>query len=93
MAEPVEVFVQATPNPNSLKFTLNRIIAEKGQSFNSPQEAERSPLAQKLYEVPGVRSLFFLKDFISVGRDPSYDWEEIVPKIVEKIQDHFNIGT
>jgi len=89
MPEPIGVVVEATPNPNSLKFTLDRTIFSKSESYNSPEQAKPSPLATELFKVKGVKSLFFLNNFISVARDPSADWEEIVPEVVEKIQAHF----
>ncbi|MBI3988404.1 MAG: NifU N-terminal domain-containing protein [candidate division NC10 bacterium] len=89
MPEPMGVRVEATPNPNSLKFTLDRPVFSKSESYHSPEQAKASPLAARLFEIKGVRSLFFLNNFISVGRDPSTDWEEIVPKVIEKVQEHF----
>ncbi len=89
MPEPMPVVVEATPNPHSLKFTLDRPVFSKSESYTSPEQAKASPLAASLFEVRGVRSLFFLNNFISVGREPSTDWEEIVPEVVKKIQAYF----
>ncbi len=86
---PVEVFAEPTPNPNSMKFTLDRRVAERGQSFNSSGEAERSPLARRLFEIRGVRSVFLLNNFISVSRDPAADWGELVPEVEAAIRAHF----
>ena len=86
---PLEVFAEPTPNPNSMKFTLDRRVAEQGQSFNSPGEAEQSPLARRLFAIRGVRSIFLLNNFISVSRDPAADWGELAPKVEAAIRAHF----
>ncbi len=86
---PVEVFAEPTPNPNSMKFTLDRRVAEKGQSFNSPGEADQSPLARRLFEIRGVRGVFLLNNFISVSRDPAADWGGLVPEVEAAIRAHF----
>lgn len=90
MAEPVEVVAEPTPNPNAFKFTVNREVnAGRGQTFASPSEALPSPLAQWLFQVGGVRSLFFLKDFITVARRPEVDWDDIVPRVAALIRDFY----
>ena len=90
MAEPVSVVAESTPNPNSVKFTVNRQVTSGGsQSFNSPDEALLSPLAQRLFAVEGVRTLFFLKDFVSVGRVVGTDWDVIIPKVEAAIRAHY----
>lgn len=90
MSQPVDVIAQPTPNPNSMKFTLNRPVVEGGsQSFMSPEQAEGSPLAQRLFQIPGVKSLFFLNNFITVTRDPEVDWGAIAGEVEAAIREHF----
>lgn len=90
MTEPLEISVDATPNPNSLKFTLNRVVVEKGsRSFFRPEQAEGSPLAKQLFVIPGVRSVFMVSNFVSIGRDPGREWEAIVPGVELALQEHF----
>ena len=90
MDEPVSVEGEFTPNPNAYKFTVNRdVTASRGQTFKSADEAILSPLAQRLFAVPGVRTLFFLKDFITVGRAPDVQWETLVPNVESVIRGYF----
>lgn len=91
MADPVKVFVEGTPNPHSMKFTLNRRVIEKGsKTYNSPQDPGAPPVVRALFQIPGVKSLFLLNDFITVSRDPSADWEKIVPQAEAAIRAHFS---
>ncbi|MBI4437299.1 MAG: NifU N-terminal domain-containing protein [Candidatus Omnitrophica bacterium] len=87
--EPIDVIVEPTPNPNSIKFTLTRKLVEKSETYSSLQEAEKSPLAKILLQIPGVKTLFILNNFISVGKDPAADWEEIVPKVEGSLREFF----
>jgi Fe-S cluster biogenesis protein NfuA len=62
------MFIQteATPNPATLKFLPGRPVMDDGTfEARDPGEAERSPLAKALMELPGVTSVFFANDFIS----------------------------
>ena len=39
MAEPLEISVQGTPNPNAAKFTLNKVVATQGKTYRLPAPA------------------------------------------------------
>ena len=82
------VQVSATPNPNAMKFTLARAVPGGGsRSYTSRFEALDDPLATALFEVPGVQSLFFMADFITVTKDPGAAWEDLVPAATAVLQD------
>jgi hypothetical protein len=90
MDESVKILVESTPNPNSLKFSLNRIVVAQGsESYETPQEAEKSLFSKKLFAIAGVKSLFFMKNFITLGRETNRRWEEIIPKMEEILREHF----
>ena len=93
MTEPIEVWAEPTPNPNALKFTLNRTTAEgRSKTYASPEAAEASPLAKALFEIDGVKSLFFLNNFITVTRQPGTDWSTLAPLVEERIRAHYAVG-
>ena len=73
--------IQPTPNPNAAKFILDRPVAEQPTSFFRASDAEGFPLAEKLFEIPGVSSLLFLGDFITVNKAPDAAWDEITPRV------------
>ncbi len=39
MNEPLVIDIQATPNPNAAKFTLNRVVAAQGTTYRVPAAA------------------------------------------------------
>ncbi|HEX6972286.1 MAG TPA: NifU N-terminal domain-containing protein [Limnochordia bacterium] len=87
----VNVTVQPTPNPNSMKFTLDRRVIERGsKTYASSEAAQESPLAQAIFTVDGVSSVFLLNDFITVTKKPEADWEKIGPAVLQAIQNHFS---
>jgi len=52
-AKPVHLYMEANPNPNSLKFVANFMLVDDGVSFDYPSQesAENSPLAQELFNL------------------------------------------
>ena len=90
MTQQVSVRVEATPNPNARKFTLDRELwPGRARTVNSPDEALGLPLAARLLAIPGVKSLFFLRDFITVTREPDADWEPITAAVHQAIGQSF----
>ena len=57
----------ATPNPNAMKFTVDRVVVASGsKSYSTRFEALEDPFATALFGVAGVQSLFFMADFITI---------------------------
>lgn len=69
--------IQPTPNPNALKFVLDRTISAEPASFFKADEAQNHPVAAKLFAVSGVASLLLLGDFVTVNKTPDADWAAI----------------
>ena len=78
MPDPVTVAVDLTPNPNAMKFTLNRTVATKGETHR--EAATAAPWAKALLEIPGVLGVYGVNTFISVNKQPEAQWDVIVPQ-------------
>jgi Fe-S cluster biogenesis protein NfuA len=88
------MFIQteATPNPATLKFIPGRIVLDRGtMEFTTREAAARSPLAEKLFGVAGVTSVFYGSDFVTVTKDDS-DWQHLKPAILGAIMEHYMSG-
>lgn len=86
----MRISCQPTPNVHALKFTLDRRVTEgRSKTYTSVEQARDDPLARTLLEIPGVRMVFLLNDFITITRDPSADWEAIVPEVERRLRAHF----
>ncbi len=86
----VNIRVQPTPNPNSVLFHVDRTVTEERmKQFNSAGDADGAPLAQALFGIDGVVSIFFMPNSITVSKDPARDWNDIVPGAEEAIRSHF----
>ena len=85
------MFIQteATPNPATLKFIPGRVVVDGGpMEFANRESAARSPLAEKLFEVPGVTGVFYGSDFITVTK-ANGEWQQLKPAILGAIMEHF----
>jgi Fe-S cluster biogenesis protein NfuA len=88
------MFIQteATPNPATLKFLPGRPVLDEGtfEALDDAQ-AERSPLAKALMELPGVSGVFFAPDFISVTKTEG-EWQHLRPAVLGVVTEFFLSG-
>ena len=75
----VNLYLEANPNPNSLKFVANYMLVPEGESFDFPDKAaaEHAPLALELLELDYVDRVFFMSNFVTVTKVEDKEWEEI----------------
>ena len=89
------MFVQTepTPNPATLKFLPGREVMKEGTIFFQNQDsAANSPLAQNLFNVKGVESVFFGSDFITITKAEANEWTLMKPAILGCIIEHFTMN-
>lgn len=89
------MFIQTeqTPNPATLKFLPGRVVLDQGTAdFPSADDAQRSPLARRLFEVEGVERVFFGSDFITVTKAVAHEWQVMKPAVLGGIMEHFTSG-
>src|SRR5947199_126966 len=85
------MFIQteATPNPATLKFLPGRTVLDSGTlEMRDRAEAAKSPLAERLFNIPGVGGVFLGSDFITVTKQDS-EWPQLKPAILGIIMEHF----
>ncbi len=90
------MFIQTeeTPNPNTLKFLPGKIVMGAGTiDFRTKEAAKRSPLASKLFDINGIAGVFLGSNFISVSKEPSFEWSTLIPYIIEGLTIHFSSQT
>ena len=88
------MFIQteATPNPATLKFLPGRAVLETGTlDLRDSEQAAQSPLAERLFNIPGVSGVFFGSDFITVTKSTG-EWQQLKPMILGAIMEHFMSG-
>ncbi len=88
------MFIQteATPNPATLKFLPGRAVLEgEPLELRDRDEAAKSPLAERLFDIGGVSGVFFGSDFIAVTKDTG-EWQQLKPMILGAIMEHFMSG-
>ncbi len=93
ISQKVAVFVEPTPNPNSLKFIIGRQILESGSyDFDTADAAAESALARPLFEIAGVAGVFLGANFVAIRKSPDAVWSDIEDRTVQVIEDIVSTG-
>ena len=84
---------EQTPNPATLKFLPGRTVLAGGTAdFATADAAQRSPLAERLFQVEGVARVFLGEDFIAVTKSSGKEWFTMKPALLGVIMEHFVTG-
>lgn len=83
------VRTEATPNPNALKFTADKMIFEGEKSYSvMPGDTSEYEIMNDLMTLEGVDNVFGYQHFITVNKQFDAEWEEVIPKVTEVFKKH-----
>lgn len=82
--------IQPTPNPNAFKFLVDRPLAKPGQSlaYSKPEQARQDVLAQGMFAIPGIETLFFCDNFVTASMTPQADWRSVAEQVTRLLESH-----
>ena len=89
---PVTVYAESTPNPSVMKFVANKMLVENTFEYKSEAAAVNAPLAQALFGFPFVQEVFLDANYISINKNETVSWEEIVMEIRAFIRAYIEEG-
>ena len=89
---PITVYAESTPNPNVMKFVLNKQLFKEVYEFKNVDDTKNAPIAQSLFNFPFVKEVFLDFNFISITLNSKYDWNENVMEIREFIRSYIQDG-
>jgi len=81
-----------TSNPAILKFEFSEFIAQTNHEFKNIDEAKDSPLAQKLFYLPFVKTVYISGNFIAIERYNIVEWNEVQEEVAEQISEYLKQG-
>jgi len=90
--QPVQIYIESNPNPNTMKFVADCMVFPEGLIFDFPdvESTATSPFARELYKFPYVESVFFMNNFITISKMENVEWEEIKRELKDFIADYID---
>ncbi|UII28549.1 NifU family protein [Fulvivirga maritima] len=90
----VNLYLEANPNPNSMKFVANYMLVPEGTSYDFPdvESTENAPLAKELFGFEYVDRVFYMSNFITITKKEEVEWIEIKDALKQHIKDYIESG-
>ena len=86
--------IQETPNPNAVKFILKEPVSHgTSHSFKKREDATGDKLADSLFEVGNVVSVFYMDKMVTVEKTDEAEWDEILPDLAVPIRAAESVGS
>jgi Fe-S cluster biogenesis protein NfuA len=82
----ISVYTEATPNPATMKFIVNKLLINGSVDYATRESAENSPFAKELYKFSFVNGVFFASNFVTVTKTEGSDWDDIQPILKEFVK-------
>jgi Fe-S cluster biogenesis protein NfuA len=87
-----QVTFESTPNPSTYKFLFHKELVKESMEFTTPQDAEISPLASKIFGFPWTAKVHLGKDFVSITKQDWVEWNILAEPLAGLIQEHLEKG-
>ncbi len=85
--------IQPTNRPTIVKFEANKFLTQHETfEFHNIEEAARSPLAQQLFHLPFVKTVYIAQNFVALEKYNIVHWKDIQNEVAEQIENFLNEG-
>lgn len=87
------ITVVETNNPAILKFETNHFITTgTNYEFKNIDEAKNSPLAQQLFYLPFIKTVYISGNFIGLERFDIVAWNDVKDEVAQQLVEYLNAG-
>ncbi|NKI25588.1 NifU family protein [Arenibacter sp. 6A1] len=87
------ISVVPTNNPAILKFETNHFITKNNNyEFKNIDDAKNSPLAQQLFYLPFIKTVYISGNFIGLERYNIVEWDDVKDSVAQQLVDYLNAG-
>lgn len=87
MSQEVQIGLEFTPNPNTLKYVVEKLLVDRGAAnFVNAESAEKSILAKNLFQISGIQAVMIGRNFVTVTKAEDVEWDQVHSKSEETIK-------
>ncbi|MGO4817507.1 NifU family protein [Flavobacterium sp. W22_SRS_FP1] len=88
-----KVTIKETQNPTIIKFEFEDFITQnESYEFKNIDDAKASPLAQKLFHLAFVKTVYISGNFIAIEKYSIVEWDDVKDAVAEQIDTFVNNG-
>ncbi len=85
------ISIESTSNPAIKKFQADQfLVNHNSYEFNNIDEAANSPLAQQLFYLPFVKTVYIAQNFVAIEKYNIVEWIDVQNEVSTQIEDYLN---
>lgn len=82
-----------TTTASIVKFEADKFLTRhENFEFRNIDEAKKSPLAQQLFYLPFVKTVYIAQNFIAIEKYDIVEWPDVQEEVAEQIESYLNKG-
>lgn len=87
-----KINIQYTSDPTIIKLETEDFLVKGSYEFHNIDEAKTSPLAQQLFYLPFIKTVYIASNFIALERYSIVEWEEVAQEVAQQVEAYLNAG-
>ncbi|NGX83360.1 NifU family protein [Aequorivita sp. KMM 9714] len=85
--------IAKTSNPSIVKFVSDSFLTKASSyEFKNIDEAKNSSLAQQLFYLPFVKTVYISQNFVAIEKYNIVEWEDVQEEVAESISEYIKSG-
>lgn len=89
----MKISIKETQNPAIIKFEFPDFVTQNESfEFKNIDEAKNSPLAQQLFYLPFVKTIYISGNFVAIERYSIVEWSDVQQEVAEQIEEFIDNG-
>ncbi|GJQ05825.1 NifU family protein [Capnocytophaga canimorsus] len=90
--ENIELNIQHTNNPTIIKLEASNLLVKGSYEYKNIDQAKDSPLAQQLFYLPFIKTVYISGNFIALERFSIVQWEDVEQEVAQQILAYIRSG-
>tara|TARA_Y100001933_G_scaffold265054_1_gene334769 strand:- start:14509 stop:15408 length:900 start_codon:yes stop_codon:yes gene_type:complete len=92
MMKEYNITVVPTNNPKIIKLETNHFLVKGNYEYKNIDEAKNSPLAQQLFYLPFIKTVYIASNFVALERFDIVEWDDVKDEVAQQLVEYLNAG-
>ena len=86
------ITIVTTNDPKIIKLEANHFLVKGNYEYKNIDQAKDSPLAQQLFYLPFIKTVYIASNFVALERYDIVDWKDVKDEVAQQLVEYLNAG-
>lgn len=86
------ITIVPTNDPKIIKMEANHFLVKGNYEYRDIDQAKNSPLAQQLFYLPFVKTVYIASNFVALERYDIVEWDAVKDEVAQQLVEYLNAG-